>query len=266
MKQIFRNKMVLITGASSGIGRSMARRMAMEGANLILVARRKELLEKVAEEVAGVQDSFCTSTTIIPMDLTEEGAPEKLYEALLRTKVDVLINAAGFGQLRASFDLPLAKEMEMLKLNCEVLHKLTRLFLKPMMQRNEGLILNVASSAGLLPGGPYLAGYYATKAYVASYSRGLNAELKASGSRVRVKILCPGPVNTDFTKVAGGSEWGKGMTPDRCAKIAIDGVKTFRQTIIPGFGVKAGIFATRFLPKCTTTWIVGRYQKGKIQE
>lgn len=265
MRYNFKYKNVLITGASSGIGYQMATLLAAKGANLILVARREDRLKKLAEDLRGVQDFYGTTTTVIPMDLVQDGACEALFEKLLKVRVDVLVNAAGFGQLKASVDIPLKKEMEMLRLNCEVLHRLTRLFLKQMMQRKEGLILNVASSAGLLPAGPYLASYYATKAYVASYSRGLDRELRDRKCGVRVMSLCPGPVNTEFTAVAGGTEWEKGMSAKKCAQIAVNGMESCRrQTIIPGGAVRFGIFAVRFLPKCLVAWILGIYQRRKV--
>ena len=265
MKYDFTGKNVLITGASSGIGRQLAMKLAEKGANLIVVARREDRLRRLAEDVRGVQEKFGTGITVLPMDLGKDGACEALFEKLTRTRVDVLVNAAGFGKLGASADIPIEKEMEMLRLNCEVLHRLTRLFLKPMLQRKNGLILNVASAAGLLPAGPYLAAYYATKAYVASYSRGLDRELCDRKCGVRVLSLCPGPVNTEFTAVAGGTEWEKGMSAAKCAGIAVRGMETGRrETVIPGGAVRFGIFAARFLPKSLVSRVLGIYQRRKV--
>ena len=184
----------LITGASSGIGKDMALYLSELGYDLILVAKTKEKLEKVKEQIK-------TKAIIIVADLSKREEVEKLYYQTKKEKIDLLINNAGFGAFGTFDQIDLAKELEMIEVNIKALHILMKLFLRDMEKRDQGIILNVASSAAFYPG-PLMATYYATKVYVYRLSLALQEELKKKKSKVQVSVLCPGPVDTNFNQEA----------------------------------------------------------------
>jgi short-subunit dehydrogenase len=189
----------LITGASSGIGKELARIHASKGRDLILVARRIELLHGLKEELT---QKYRVQVEVIAKDLSVVGASQALYDEVIQNgwQVDYLFNNAGFGGKGAFLERELEQDTEMVRLNVMALLKLTHLFGKDMKQRAKGKILQTASTAGFLPG-PYQNTYFATKAFVVSHTQGLAHELKGSG--VTVTALCPGPVQTEFAQVAG---------------------------------------------------------------
>ena len=254
----FNNKMVLITGASSGIGTEFARAFSKKGCKLILVARRADRLHALAAELG-------TPCEVLPADLSEEKEVLRIAELTKDQKVDILINCAGFGLLGAETAVDLAEELNMIDVNIRAVHILTKIFLEQMIARNSGAILNVASSAGLLPAGPYLNTYYATKAYVASFTQGLAAELEDMRRNVYVAALCPGPVNTEFTAVARGSQWDNGISAEKCVSYAMKQMEKGKRVIVPGFSVRAGLFFSRFLSKKALARFVGRFQKKKAE-
>lgn len=254
----FNNKMVLITGASSGIGTEFARAFSKKGCKLILVARRADRLHALAAELG-------TPCEVLPADLSEEKEVLRIAELTKDQKVDVLINCAGFGLLGAETAVDLAEELNMIDVNIRAVHILTKIFLEQMIARNSGAILNVASSAGLLPAGPYLNTYYATKAYVASFTQGLAAELEDMKRNVYVAALCPGPVNTEFTAVARGSQWDNGISAEKCVSYAMKQMEKGKRVIVPGFSVRAGLFFSRFLSKKAIARFVGKFQKKKAE-
>ncbi|MBQ1853346.1 MAG: SDR family oxidoreductase [Lachnospiraceae bacterium] len=254
----FNNKMVLITGASSGIGTEFARAFSKKGCKLILVARRADRLHALAAELG-------TPCEVLPADLSEEKEVLRIAELTKDQKVDILINCAGFGLLGAETAVDLAEELNMIDVNIRAVHILTKIFLEQMIARNSGAILNVASSAGLLPAGPYLNTYYATKAYVASFTQGLAAELEDMRRNVYVAALCPGPVNTEFTAVARGSQWDNGISAEKCVSYAMKQMEKGKRVIVPGFTVRAGLFFSRFLSKKAIARFVGRFQKKKAE-
>lgn len=254
----FINKMVLITGASSGIGTEFARAFSKKGCKLILVARRADRLHALAAELG-------TPCEVLPADLSEEKEVLRIAELTKDQKVDILINCAGFGLLGAETAVDLAEELNMIDVNIRAVHILTKIFLEQMIARNSGAILNVASSAGLLPAGPYLNTYYATKAYVASFTQGLAAELEDMRRNVYVAALCPGPVNTEFTAVARGSQWDNGISAEKCVSYAMKQMEKGKRVIVPGFTVRAGLFFSRFLSKKAIARFVGRFQKKKAE-
>ena len=254
----FNNKMVLITGASSGIGTEFARAFSKKGCKLILVARRADRLHALAAELG-------TPCEVLPADLSEEKEVLRIAELTKDQKVDILINCAGFGLLGAETAVDLAEELNMIDVNIRAVHILTKIFLEQMIARNSGAILNVASSAGLLPAGPYLNTYYATKAYVASFTQGLAAELEDMRRNVYVAALCPGPVNTEFTTVARGSQWDNGISAEKCVSYAMKQMEKGKRVIVPGFTVRAGLFFSRFLSKKALARFVGRFQKKKAE-
>lgn len=189
----------LITGASSGIGLELAKIHASKGENIILVARRKELLEKLQKEIS---EQYSVKVIVFAIDLTEDGAAKRLYEFTKSQGifVDYLFNNAGFGTHGKFNSFPVEKHMEMVQLNIKVLVELSYYYLKDMEENNSGKILNTSSTAGFLPS-PYFANYFATKAYVNSFSQSLSYELRFT--KITVTALCPGPVKTEFAKVAG---------------------------------------------------------------
>ena len=254
----FNNMMVLITGASSGIGTEFARAFSKKGCKLILVARRADRLHALAAELG-------TPCEVLPADLSEEKEVLRIAEITKDQKVDVLINCAGFGLLGAETAVDLAEELNMIDVNIRAVHILTKIFLEQMIARNSGTILNVASSAGLLPAGPYLNTYYATKAYVASFTQGLAAELEDMKRNVYVAALCPGPVNTEFTAVARGSQWDNGISAEKCVSYAMKQMEKGKRVIVPGFSVRAGLFFSRFLSKKAIARFVGKFQKKKAE-
>lgn len=254
----FNNMMVLITGASSGIGTEFARAFSKKGCKLILVARRADRLHALAAELG-------TPCEVLPADLSEEKEVLRIAEITKDQKVDVLINCAGFGLLGAETAVDLAEELNMIDVNIRAVHILTKIFLEQMIARNSGAILNVASSAGLLPAGPYLNTYYATKAYVASFTQGLAAELEDMKRNVYVAALCPGPVNTEFTAVARGSQWDNGISAEKCVSYAMKQMEKGKRVIVPGFSVRAGLFFSRFLSKKAIARFVGKFQKKKAE-
>ena len=230
----------LITGASSGIGREMAYYLASLNYDLILVARREDRLKEIKENVS-------TNVRIIPLDLGIENNVYKLYELTKDENIDMLVNNAGFGLFGFTSKTDLNRELEMINLNIKALHILTKLFLQDFMKRDSGYILNVGSSAGFLAG-PKLNTYYATKNYVVKYSMAIYEELRHQNSNVHISVLCPGPVNTEFEKVAGGHFNVESNQAKKVAKLAIDKTLNNKLIIVPGIGVKLALFFNRFLP------------------
>ena len=230
----------LITGASSGIGREMAYYLASLNYDLILVARREDRLKEIKEKVK-------TNVKIIPLDLEKEENVFKLYDLTKKENIYMLINNAGFGLFGFTDKTDLKREIEMINLNVKALHILTKLFLVDFVKRDSGYILNVGSSAGFLAG-PKLNTYYSTKNYVVKYSMAIYEELKHENSNVHISVLCPGPVNTEFNKVAGGHFNVESEQAKKVAKLAVDKTLKKKLIIVPGIGVKLALFLNRFLP------------------
>lgn len=248
----------LITGASSGLGRDMARYLASLNWNLILVARRMERLEELQRELK-------TSVEIISLDLGKEENCYKLYEMTKDKEIDLLINNAGFGLFGLTTQTSLERELEMINLNVKAVHILTKLFLQDFYKKDKGRILNVASSAGFLAG-PCLNTYYATKNYVLKFTLAIYEELRHQKSNVKISCLCPGPVATEFNKVAGGKFNIEEKKSYQVAKYAID--KTFQNKliIVPGLSVRLGLFFNRFLPTKLSLRIVYHIQERKVRK
>jgi len=192
----------LITGASSGLGYEFCKLFAKDGNNLVLVARRKELLDKYASELSA---KYGISVRVIAKDLSLEKSPDEIFNTL-RTeniKLSALINNAGFGYKGSFEEIRLDIDMDMIKVNMLCLVKMTKLFLNDIIESNDGGILNVASTAAFQPG-PFMAVYFATKAFVLSFSESLAEEL--SKTDVIVSTLCPGPTKTEFQGRANMNE------------------------------------------------------------
>ncbi len=219
---------VLITGASSGIGREMARCFAEVGCDLILAARRLERLQELGAELA---DEYGCHVLIKQTDLNDERQVQALHAACLPLDPSVVVNCAGFGKMGYFTNITLEDELNMIKTNVTAVHILTKLFAKTM---SEGTILNVSSIASFAPV-PLLAAYGATKAYVQSLSRAVNYELKKQGKPVKVAVLCPGPVSTEFNDVADATFRIPSMAASTCAWFAVNGILSNRNVILPGF-------------------------------
>lgn len=198
----YKNKTVLVTGASSGIGISFCRQLALAGANLVITARRKDRLEELADELSRM---YKAGITVLPCDLSDPEGPGKLVNEINSRdiRIDILVNNAGFGFNGKFTDGSAEMYEQMMLLNMNALVSLTRRLLPGMIQRGNGGVLNVSSMAGFLPI-PYFTVYSATKQFVINFSRSLWRELRHTG--VHVSVLCPGPVKTEFMKVAGVDE------------------------------------------------------------
>lgn len=247
----------VITGASSGIGVEFAKRLAKEGYPLVLIARRKERLEKLAE-------SLQTECVVMTADVSDMKECERLAQELSTKDIEIFINNAGFGCCGETLNIDNQTELNMIDVNVKAVHLLTKLMLKDMVAKNKGYILNVASSAGLLPAGPYMAAYYATKAYVASLSRGIAEELHRNNSDVYVGCLCPGPVDTEFNKVANVEFALKGISAHFCANYAITQMFKKKVTIVPAFYMKAAVVLARWIPVKWYVKIAAKQQRKKI--
>jgi short-subunit dehydrogenase len=218
-----KNQTALITGASAGIGRELAKLFARDGYSVVLVARDGSRLNQFADEL---QRQFGISAQPFALDLASPSAPQFLFDQLARENItiDVLVNNAGYGKLGAFAGVPLEESLGQIQLNITALTHLTKLFVGPVLERKSGKILNVASTAGFQPG-PLMAVYYATKAYVISFSEALANELRGSG--VTVTCLCPGATDTEFQKRAGTEETllFRGLRPMNVKTVAQDGYR-----------------------------------------
>ena len=244
----------LITGASSGIGRDIARELSKRGYDLILVARNLEKLEEVKKELK-------TNIEIVSMDVSSPENCKQLHENY--KDIDILINNAGFGDCGYFDKTNLDKELQMINTNIVAYHVLTKLYLQDMKQKNSGKILNVASIAGFMPG-PLMATYYSTKAYVVRLSEAIREELRKEKSKVQISILCPGPVNTNFNKVADVQFALKGLSSEYVAKYTTDKLFKGRFYIVPGWKIKLAKFETKIAPNNLVARICYNMQRRKI--
>ena len=239
----------LITGASSGIGEVFAEQLSKEGYPVILVARRKERLQQTADKI----EKQGGKAIVITADLAK-------YQ-----NIDILVNNAGFGDCGMFLSGDLEKETNMIDVNIKAMHILCKLVLQKMKKQEGGYLLNVASSAGLIPAGPYMATYYATKAYVVSLTRAIAQELQDEGSNIYIGALCPGPVNTEFNSVANVEFALCGISPSYCVKYAIRQMKKRKVLIVPTLTIKAATFFGRFIPQSLYIKIAGHQQKKKFK-
>ena len=252
----------VVTGASTGIGKELARLCAKAGYDVVLTARNRDPLDALAAET---QKDCGRRTIVIPKDLSRPGAASELYNetAAVRGDIRILINNAGFGAQGLFTELDLSRQMEMLYLNCGALTELTHLFGKEMTARGNGYVLNVASTAAFQPG-PLMAVYYASKAYVLSFSSALHNEMK--DFVVVVTALCPGPTLTEFQNRAGvaASSLFKGpnvMSARDVAAIGFDGLMKRKPIVIPGRLNSTMAFLTRFAPRQFTATMARKVQE-----
>jgi uncharacterized protein len=250
---------VLITGASSGIGLELAKCFAADKSNLVLVARNRDALEKLSAELQSAQG---IQVRVFPADLSLPETPQRIFEELSAQKisVDVLVNNAGFGLHGSFVNLPLPEQLDMIQVNMAALTALTGLFLPGMIQRRCGGILNVGSVAGFLPG-PYMAVYYASKAFVLSFTEALAAEI--SGTGVNISVLCPGPTQSNFGNVARRGKARQVERPKMSAQLVAQiGHQKFRAgktIIVPGITNKLLVFSPRLVPRKLARGVIKRY-------
>lgn len=245
----------LVTGASSGIGRNIAKELSERGYDLIIVARDEEKLNEVKSELR-------TKVEAVTMDISKIENCKELYNKY--PEVDILVNNAGFGDCGYFTDTKLEKEIQMINTNIVAYHILTKLYLKSMKEKNRGKILNVASIAGFMPG-PLMATYYSTKAYVVRLSESIREELKKEKSNVKISILCPGPVNTNFNKVADVVFALKGLSSEYVAKYAVNKFLKGKFYIVPGIKIKLARLGAKLAPTSIVAKICYNMQKRKIQ-
>ena len=244
----------LITGASSGIGRDMARYLSYLGYDLVIVARRQNLLEELKNELK-------TNIQIECMDISNVDNCKMLIQK--HPDIDVLINNAGFGKFGEFDSTDIDEEISMINTNVVAVQVLSKLYLKKMQEKNRGYILNVASIAGLLPGGPLMTTYYATKSYLVSMTRSISEELRIKNSDVKISVLCPGPVDTNFNNVANVKFSLHGLSSEYVARYAIDEMFKGKKIIIPGFSIKMLALFSKFSPSNFMLYMIYKRQKAK---
>jgi short-subunit dehydrogenase len=245
----------LITGATAGIGYELAKLFAANHFNVVLVARDEVRLKNVAAELRNAHN---IEAVILPKDLSNPGAPREIFDAFQKTPVSVLVNNAGFGSQGAFSEEKLEFSLNMMHVNMDALVQLTHLFLQPMLKRRQGRIFNVASTAAFQPG-PFTNIYYATKAFVFSYSVALAEELAGTG--ITVTTLCPGFTKTEFHQRAGmqrSSRWLPMMSAQDVARIGYSGLMEGKRIVIPGWRNKLTAAVSRRLPAAFTAKIVRR--------
>jgi uncharacterized protein len=252
----------LITGASAGIGAALAHEFAAHGHELVLIARRVQALDALADAIAA---KGATRPTVLGVDLAHANAAKAIAEELDRRGLepDVIVNNAGFGLLGAADTLDRAEQLAMIDLDVRALTDLSLAFIDGLKRRRGG-ILNVASIAAFMPG-PGMAVYYASKAYVLSFSEALHRELKPKG--VRVTVLCPGPVPTEFQARAGmsGDAFPSLLTrsAEQVARDGYRGLKEGRRVVVPGFANRAVTTVIRFTPRSLLLNLIARQQRGR---
>lgn len=256
------NKIALVTGGSGGIGYELAKCAARDGYNLILVARSDDKLKQIAQDFS---HSYQINVHIIQQDLSIQGAAKKVYDEAgdIDGNVEILINNAGFATFGPFTETEIEPELAMMQLNMVALTHLTKLFLSEMIDRGSGKIMNVASTAAFQPG-PLMAVYYATKAFVLSFSEAIAEELNGTG--ISVTALCPGPTETGFqsradmedSKLVSGRDI---MSAEEVAKTGYQAMMTGKRVVIPGVMNKIMAASIRFTPRKMVTGIVKKMQE-----
>lgn len=229
----------LITGASSGIGLELAKRIAKDGYDLVLVARNIEPLTQASEELK----QYGTKVMVKPYDLSDINQCHALFDEVKQLDLGLWINNAGFGNLGFFDETAESLEMNMIDLNIKAVHILTKLFVK---QFDQGIVVNISSLAAFLPT-PTFATYAATKSYVYHLSRAINYEMKREHRNLRVLTVAPGPVKTRFNERAN-AHINRGMDSGKCADLIYKGIKRQKEFIIPGFSMKIVYILTKFIP------------------
>ena len=249
-------KTAAVTGATSGIGRCIARKLRKMDYDLLITGRDCRELERLCRELGKEHVTAVSADLSVPSECAE------FYRFSRKYPVRVLVNNAGFGIWGEFTDVSLKDEMKMLDVNVRAVHILTKLFLADFVRRDRGYILNVSSAAAFMPG-PFMSGYYASKAYVLRQVQSVKEELRRSGSRVKICALCPGPVDTDFNRRAGVKGSFKGISPEYAAEAGIKGMFAGKTIIIPSFKMKAVCVLGGLLPSGFTAAVNYYIQKKK---
>lgn len=249
----------LITGASSGLGRSFARILAKRGFNLVIVARRRQRLIELKQELV---HKYGVKVKILCHDLSDPEECKELYEEVEQANIDILINNAGFGVFGKFTETDLDAELQMIDVNIKAVHILTKLFVKKFVKRDHGYILNVASLAGFLAG-PFFSSYYASKNYVLQLTKALYEELRDERSNVYVGAFCPGPVNTEFNDVAGADFATGGLDEMAAAEYAIEKMFDGQLIIVPSLTAKLAAAAAKVTPSKLLLAATGKLQKSR---
>ena len=231
----------LVTGASSGIGRDIARKLGNMGIRLIITGRDRESLEELRQEIGARR------VKVITADISRREECVRLYREASVYGVDILVNNAGFGLYGKFSVTELDRELDMIDVNIGAVHILTKLFLRDFSARDKGYILNVASIAGFMPG-PLMSTYYASKNYVVRLTEAIREELRCQHSSVYIGAFCPGPVNTNFNNTAGVRFALRGISSEYAAECAVKGMFARKTLILPTASVRAAVIASRFLP------------------
>lgn len=248
----------MVTGASSGIGMDIAKYLSTLGYELILVGRKKEILESL-------RDQLKTKSKVVIVDLANEQKVKELCVLTKNEDIDLLVNNAGFGVFGPFATTDINNEMEMLDVNIKAVHLLTKFYLKDMIKKDKGIILNVSSGAAFFSG-PLLSSYYASKSYVYRLTLAIYEELRRKRSHVRVSVLCPGPVKTNFNERAGVSFALKSLPSSYVAKYAIDKCLKGKTVIIPGVKMKMAKFFSRFISDKKLARMTFNIQRKKVKK
>lgn len=251
---------VLITGASSGIGRDLAREFAKKNYDLVLVARNIEKLKTIKNELV---EQYKVKAEYLSVDLSNREKCIELYNKV--RDIDILVNNAGLGDFGEFSKTDINKDFTLIDTNIIAMHTLTKLYLKDMKEKNAGKILNVASIAGFLPG-PLMATYYASKNYIVRLSESIREELRKEKSNVKLCILCPGPVKTNFNNVANVKFEISSLSSEYVAKYTMNKLLKDKFYIVPGFQIKCAKFFSKIVPtpilaKCT--YYMQKRKEGK---
>lgn len=246
----------LVTGASSGIGRDIARELNRRGIRLIISGRNESELEKLRDELGR------NRVKIIAADLSKKEECLRLFEAVKPYNVSILVNDAGFGLFGKFKETSLETELEMIEVNVMSVHILTKLFIHEFTAKNRGYILNVASAAGFMPG-PYMAAYYSTKNYVVRLTEAVRQELKNEGSTVSISAFCPGPVDTNFNNNAGVKFNLSGISSEYAAKCAVKGLFEGKALIVPTALMKLMVYGSGLVPPMLLAKVAGKIQSRK---
>jgi len=243
----------LVTGASSGIGAHIARVLSFLGYETVLVARRKDRLE-------ALQNELPSASVVVEADLSDLENVKRLVKDY--PDVDILVNNAGLGVYGEFTETDFQREEKMLDVNIYALHYLMKAYIPLMEKRGRGKILNISSSAAFFSG-PFLSSYYASKAYVLRLSRAVREELRRKKSPVTISVLCPGPVETEFGEVSGSNLGKKAFSPQEVASIAIAGMMKNKSVIVPGFTMKCSRVLAKIVPEGLSVRLLYNIQKSK---
>lgn len=254
----------IITGASSGIGKEIARCL-LSRFDVILVARNEDKLKNVTKEFnkISIKYHYNHDARYYVCDVSKVSDCNNLYNKYHDYDVQILVNGAGFGALGDFEKIDIEREVSMINTNITGVHVLTKLFLKDMLKKNRGYILNIASSASYMPGSPYMATYYATKAYVLNLTRAIAKEKNVRKSNVYIGSLCPGPVDTNFNNASGIDAKAKGLSARHVAKYTIRKMFAKKELILPGLIVKLTYFGSKIIPNFILLKFATKWQENK---